>query len=42
MGVYSMFDLLVDVINILLYLFEGYYIQYLFRAFAQPKLLNIQ
>jgi len=35
-------DLLASVISILLYIFEGYCIQYLFRAFAKPRMSNIK
>ncbi len=35
-------DLLAAVIIILLYFFEGYCIQYLFRSFAKPRILNIK
>lgn len=42
MEVYVVFDLLITFINILLYIFEGYCIQYLFCAFAKPRLLNIK
>lgn len=35
-----MFDLLVTILDIMLYLFEGYCIQFLFRAFAEPRLQN--
>ncbi len=35
-------DLLAAVISILLYFFEGYCIQYLFRAFAKPRMSNIK
>jgi len=37
-----MSDLSAAVINILLYIFEGYCVQYLFRAFAETKISNIR
>ena len=37
-----MSDLLASVISVLLYFFEGYCIQYLFRAFAKPKISTIK
>lgn len=37
-----MSDLLSAVISILLYIFEGYCVQYLFRAFAKPRISNIK
>lgn len=35
-----MSDMLPDIFNIMLYLFEGYCIQFLFRAFTEPRLQN--
>ena len=37
-----MSDLSAAVISILLYIFEGYSIQYLFRAFVKPRISNIK
>lgn len=40
MGVRPMSNMVASTFNIMLYLFEGYCIQFLFRAFAEPKLQN--
>ncbi len=42
MEVRKLCDLLAAVISILLYIFEGYCIQYLFCAFAKPRISNIK
>ncbi len=42
MEVCDVSDLSAAVISILLYIFEGYSIQYLFRAFVKPRISNIK
>jgi hypothetical protein len=37
---FPMSDVLVTIFDLMLYLFEGYCIQFLFRSFVVPRLLN--